>query len=133
MVRIVIALVLLAHAIGHVLGPLQVLRISTVNPEWHGDSWLLSGLGTSVSQIAGLAIWIAALVGFVAVAAVVMGWLPAEWWAPLAIGSSVVSLMGIVLFPAAFPTFSTIGAVVVDVAVLLGVFWLNWSPAALAD
>jgi hypothetical protein len=133
MLRVLVALVLLAHGIGHVLGPLQVLRISTVNPEWHGDSWLLSGLGTTATQLAGLFIWFVALAGFVAVAAVVMGWLPADWWAPLAIGSSVVSLIGIGLFPTAFPTFSTIGAVAIDVVVVIAVTWLSWTPAALSD
>ena len=65
-------------------------------------------------------------------AGVVMGWLPAGWWAPLAVIASVASISGIVLFPTAFPTFSTLGALAVDGAVLLGVLWYHWVPGDLA-
>lgn len=132
MVKIVIAVVLLAHGIGHVLGPLQVAKVAQVNPTWTGDSWLLTGVaGQTVSNVIGLVLWVAAMVGFVAAAAVVMGWLPASWWVPLAVGSSVVSLLAIALFPNAFPLTSTVGAVVVDVVVLAAVVVLKWAPTAL--
>ena len=132
MIKIVIAVVLLAHGIGHVLGPLQVLKVTQVNPTWAGDSWLLTGVaGQTMSNIIGLVLWIGALVGFVAAAAVVMGWLPASWWVPLAVGSSIASLVAIALFPTAFPTTSTVGAAVVDVGVLVAVIGLKWTPAAL--
>ena len=132
MVKIVIAVVLLAHGIGHVLGPLQVAKVAHVNPTWTGDSWLLTGVtGQTVSNVIGLVLWVTAMVGFVAAAAVVMGWLPASWWVPLAVGSSVVSLLAIALFPNAFPLTSTLGAVVIDVAVLAAVVVLKWAPTAL--
>ena len=132
MLKIAIGLVLLAHGIGHSMGILQVLKVATVNPVWHGDSWLLTGpAGTSVSTAVGVVVWAASIVGFAALAAVVVGWLPATWWQPLAIGSSVISLIGLLLFPTAFPTFSTIGALVVDAAVLAAVFAFHWGPADL--
>jgi hypothetical protein len=131
MLKIVLALVLFAHGIGHVMGPLQVFNVATVNPQWHGDSWLLSGLGSSAAQIVGLLLWSIAMIGFIVLAAVVMGWLPLDWWAPLAVVSSVASLGGLALFPSAFPVFSTIGALLVDVAVLVAVLWFHWSPAEL--
>ncbi|HET9082983.1 MAG TPA: hypothetical protein VFN41_01165 [Candidatus Limnocylindrales bacterium] len=132
MVKIVVAVVLFAHGIGHVLGPLQVVKVAQVNPTWAGDSWLLTSVaGQTASNVVGLVLWLAAMVGFVASAAVVMGWLPASWWVPLAVGSSVVSLVAIALFPAAFPPTSTIGAVIVDIAVLVAVLGLKWAPTAL--
>lgn len=132
MVKIVVAVVLFAHGIGHVLGPLQVAKVAQVNPTWAGDSWLLTSVaGQTASNVVGLVLWVAAMVGFVASAAVVMGWLPASWWVPLAVGSSVVSLVAIALFPAAFPPTSTIGAVIVDIAVLVAVLGLKWAPTAL--
>jgi hypothetical protein len=132
MVKILIAVVLLAHGIGHILGPLQVFKVATVNPAWAGDSWVLTGVtGQPISQAIGVILWTAALIGFAALAGVVVGWLPMAWWEPLAIGSSLVSLAAIVLFPVAFPTTSTIGAAVVDVAVLVAVFWFHWSPSQL--
>jgi hypothetical protein len=77
-------------------------------------------------------LWALAIFGFAALAAVVMGWLPGEWFQPLAIGSAVISLVGVLFFPMAFPVFSTIGAVAVDVAVLVAVLWMHWVPADLA-
>ena len=38
-----IALVLLAHGIGHSMGLLQIFNVASVNPQWNGDSWLLTG------------------------------------------------------------------------------------------
>ena len=91
MLRYVIALVLVAHGIGHSIGIMQSLRIATINPEWNGDSWLITGFaGTSVTQAVGVVVWTVALIGFVLAAAVVVGWLPETWWAPLAVGSSLL-------------------------------------------
>jgi hypothetical protein len=133
MLKFAIAAVLLAHGIGHSLGLLQVFKIATVDPSWAGDSWLLTGVaGQTLTQAVGLVLWSAALLGFVALAAVVMGQLPAAWWPPLAIASSALSLAAVALFPTAFPTVSTIGAIVVDVAVLVAVIAFRWSPAGLA-
>lgn len=134
MVKVVLALVLLAHGIGHSMGLLGVFNVARVNPAWNGDSWLLSGFaGTAVTHAAGVILWMAAMVGFAALAAVVMGWLPEAWFQPLAIGSAVASLAGVVLFPIAFPTFSTVGAVVVDLVVLAAATWLHWLPSDLAS
>jgi hypothetical protein len=95
MLKIVIALVLLGHGIGHSMGPLGLLKVATINPAWHGDSWLLTGpAGTTVTNVVGMALWSVALVGFALVAAVVIGWLPEAWWQPLAIVSSVASIAG---------------------------------------
>lgn len=133
MIKLVIAVVLLAHGIGHSMGILKVFNVATVNPAWQGDSWILSGFaGTAVTNAVGVALWTASIVGFAAVAAVVMGWLPASWWEPLAVASAVVSLVGLVLFPIAFPTVSSIGALAIDVAVLAAVLWFHWVPADLA-
>jgi hypothetical protein len=129
MVKLVIAVVLLAHGIGHSLGLLQMFDVATVNPAWRGDSWILSGpLGTTVTQAVGIVVWVGAIVGFGVAAAIAIGWLPAAWFEPVAIVSSVLSLMGIALFPMAFPTMSTIGALAVDVG-LLAALWLHWLPS----
>jgi hypothetical protein len=109
MLKIVIALILFAHGIGHSMGLLQTFRIATVNPAWNGESWLLTGVaGPTATQAIGAVLWGAALVGFVALGAVVLGWLPESFWTPLAVAASVMSLAGLVLFPIAFPTVSSI-------------------------
>ena len=38
MVKIAVAVLLLAHGIGHSMGLLQIARIATVNPGWDGRS-----------------------------------------------------------------------------------------------
>lgn len=129
MFKVVIALVLLAHGIGHSMGLLQIFKVASVNPQWNGDSWILTGpLGVTATQVIGGVVWTAAIIGFAALAGTVVGWLPAAWFQPLAIGSSVVSLAGLLLFPVAFPTFSTIGALAVDLAVLAATIWYGWLP-----
>jgi hypothetical protein len=133
MFKILIALVLLAHGIGHSMGLLQVFKVAPVNPNWHGDSWILSGLvGTTAAQAAGVALWTVAIVGFAGAAGAVIGWVPVSWWQPLAVVSAVASTAGLVFFPVAFPAFSTVGAFVVDAAVLVAVLWNHWAPADLA-
>jgi hypothetical protein len=132
MIKLAIAIVLFAHGIGHTMGPLQTFKVTVVNPAWSGDSWLLTNVaGQTVTVAIGVVLWAVALVGFIAAAAVVMGWLPEGWWAPLAIAASIASLVAIALFPSAFPIFSTIGAAIVDIGVLVAVVWLRWTPSAL--
>lgn len=131
--KVIIAVVLIAHGIGHSMGPLAMFKVATVNPAWHGDSWILTGVGgNGLTQVVGVVLWSVALVGFVAAGAVVLGWLPESWWVPLAVGSALASMAGLILFPVAFPLFSTVGALVVDVAVLVAVLWLDWVPSDLA-
>jgi hypothetical protein len=134
MFKLVIAIVLAAHGIGHVICILQVLKVGAPSPAWDGRSWILGDVaGTGVTGLIGLTLWTIAMVGFLAAAGVVLGWLPSDWWTPLAIIASVASVAGIVLFPSAFPTLSTIGALIVDVAVLVAVLWVRWTPADLAE
>ena len=133
MLKVIIALILVSHGIGHSMGLLQIFKIATVSPQWHGDSWLLSGLaGSTISSILAVSLWALAIVGFAALAAVVMGWLPEAWWVPLAIAASLASLAGLFLFPVAFPLFSTIGALAANVAVLVAVLWFQWVPSDMA-
>jgi hypothetical protein len=134
MLKLIIALVLLAHGIGHSMGLLQIFNVAVTNPAWRGESWLLgsSAGSTAVASVIGGIVWTASIVGFAALAAVVMGWLPDTWWAPLAVGSATVSLIGLLLFPLAFPTISSIGAFAVDAVVLVAVLWANWEPSELA-
>jgi hypothetical protein len=129
---IIIALVLLAHGIGHSMGLLQVFHVATVNPQWHGESWILGSSEAAIVQPVAIVTWSLAIIGFALLAAVVMGWLPATWWVPLAVASAVVSLLGIALFPTAFPVFSTLGAIAVNAVLLIAVVVYRWAPTGLA-
>ena len=58
-----IALVLLTHAIGHIMGILPAFGLSP-SPTWTSHSWLLSGLlGQSVANGVSTVIWLAATIG----------------------------------------------------------------------
>jgi len=129
MIGWLIALVLVAHGIGHSMGIVQAMNLATINPQWQGDSWLLSGaVGAGPTRAAGIVLWSVALVGFCALGASVVGWLPAAWFTPLAVVSAAASLVGLAAFPIAFPTFSSLGALAVDVAVLAAVAIWHWQP-----
>jgi hypothetical protein len=129
MLRIAIVLILFAHGIGHSMGLLQLFKLAVINPAWKGDSWLLAGTAAPVGAVLGFVVWTAAIIGFCAAAAILLGWLPAPWWQPVAVGASLVSLVGLFLFPTAFPTASSVGAFVVDAAVLIAVLWAKFGPA----
>jgi hypothetical protein len=130
MLKIIVGLILIGHGLGHSMGLLRVLNVATVNPAWRGDSWLLTGFaGPSATSAIGAALWTVAMVGFVLLGGIVLGWLPVAWWTPLAVGASVASLAGLLLFPIAFPIFSSVGAFAVNIAVLVAVLWYHWVPS----
>jgi hypothetical protein len=132
--QIVIAIVLAAHGIGHSLGlfPLVGLAPTAALPKWTGESWLLRGRASMPMRVVSGLLWLAAAVGFVLLAAVVMGWLPEAWWQPLAVAASAVSLVALVIFPSGFPTaVNLIGAAAVDIGVLVAVIAYSWAPSAL--
>ena len=131
--RIIIALVLFVHGIGHVMGILPILGFSTIET-WNTRSWLLTGLlGDTITRIIGFILFAAALIGFVGATLGLMDWLvPHEWWRPLATVSAVISLVAIALFRNAFVAFfpNKIGAIAVDAAVLIGLLLANWPTEA---
>lgn len=131
--RIVIAAVLFIHGIGHFMGMMPALRLASVKG-WNSRSWLLTPLiGEGASRILSAILFLAALVGFVASALGLLGWLvPHEWWRTLAVVSAVVSIVAIVVFWNAFVSLfpNKVGAIGVDIAVLVCLLWLNWPTKA---
>ena len=129
MIKLLVALVLFAHGVGHSLGLLQVFKVAAVNPQWDGTSWVLTGtIGTTAAQIVGVVTWTVAMVGFIVAAAAVLGWLPAAWFAPVAFVSSIASLAGLALFPLAFPTSADRRARGRHRDPVRGVVWMHWVP-----
>jgi hypothetical protein len=133
--RIVTAVVLFIHGIGHIMGVLPALQLVDVNG-WNSRSWLLTPiLGEAASRILSIILFLVALVGFVASALALLGWIvPHDWWRTLAVVSAVISVVTIVLFWNAFVSFfpNKVGALGVDIAVLVCLLVLNWpSEAAL--
>src|SRR5690349_12580668 len=84
-IKLVVAGVVRAHGRGRGLAQLPRAIGAQVEPSWPGDSWLRTGVtGQTSSNLIRRGLWIGAMAGFVAAAAVVMGWVPASWGAPLA-------------------------------------------------
>ncbi|HEX5579023.1 MAG TPA: hypothetical protein VFY43_05085 [Candidatus Limnocylindria bacterium] len=125
MLRLLIVLILVAHGIGHSIGVAGGWGANAWGGS--GESWLLSPvLGRSVGILEGL-VWLLPAIGFVAAGAAL--WLGWDAWRVLALASSVASLGAIALFPAQLPAFSAIAAVVVDVAVVVSLFVMEWPSA----
>jgi hypothetical protein len=135
-IKLIAAGVLLLHGLGHggALGALAWIRFRPGTPtgDWHAArSWLVPSLSADTATSLASAIWVASLVGFVVAAMSFWGLLiPDSVWRPLAVVSALVSIGGIALFFGTWPMFNTLAALAVNVAVLVAVLWLRWSPAA---
>ncbi len=131
--RLIIALVFFVHGVGHAMGIMPALGLSSVKG-WSSRSWLLTPLlGEAISRVISIVLFLAALVGFLAAALGLMGWLvPHDSWRTLAVASAVISLVAIALFWNAFVSFipNKLGAIVVDVATLVCLLVLNWPTEA---
>jgi hypothetical protein len=131
--RIIIALVFVVHGVGHSMGIIPAVRPVDVKG-WSSHSWLLTPLlGEAASRIISIILYLAALVGFLAAALGLMGWLvPHDTWRTLAVASAVISLVAIALFWNAFVSLipNKLGAFAVDVATLVCLLGLNWPSEA---
>ncbi len=131
MLRSAIAVVFIAHGLGHALGllPLVGLRLSRTHAT---TSWLLTDrLGATATRGVGLTLWLVALIGFVAAGLGLFDWLvPRDFWEPLAIAAASVSLVAIASYWDGLPFFipNKVGAIAVDLAVLVYLLWLHWPP-----
>lgn len=131
--RIIIAAVLFIHGIGHFMGVIPAMQLVNVKG-WNSRSWLLTPLiGEATSRVLSAVLFMVALVGFIASAMALLGWLvPHKWWQTLAIVSAVLSLITIVLFWNAFVSLipNKVGALGVDIAVVVCLLMLNWPAEA---
>jgi hypothetical protein len=136
LVRVIVAVVLLVHGAGHVLGVLPAFGITLGRTQAAG-SWLFTdGTGVAGGREMGFVLWAVTLVGFVAAGLALLGWLlPQSWWQGLAIASAVLSTLVVAAFwwglPFLFP--HKLGAMAVNAAVFVCLLWLRWPPQLLAD
>ncbi|MBN1991412.1 MAG: hypothetical protein JW953_01820 [Anaerolineae bacterium] len=139
--RILIAGVLAFHGVGHAMGIIPALQLPFFEGQtgawaknWSSRSWLLTPLlGEATSRFLSIILFAVPLIGFIAAALGLMGWLvPYEWWRLLAIVSAVISLVALALFWKAFIYLfpHKVGAIAVNVAVLVCLFWANWPSEA---
>jgi hypothetical protein len=129
-VRIVLALVVFAHGVGHVLFLGPVLGLGA----WAGQtghSWVLTGVvGDGVARAVATVLWSAVIVLFVAgVAGFLAG---ADWWRATTIAAAALSVGGIVLYWDGLATTNAIFALVTDAVILGGLLVAHWPSSELA-
>jgi hypothetical protein len=127
LLRAVLAIVVLAHGIGHVLfAPMaySAMRIPT-----SGQSWLLTGfLGKGLTDVLATAAALGLVVAF-SVAAYGL-FTQAAWWRGLLVVASILSIGLIALFWDGLPTSSAFFAIAFDVLVLVALLVLRWPSEA---
>jgi hypothetical protein len=121
--RIVLALVVGAHGIGHLL--FLVPLLGTADWGQSSRSWLL-GSGWPSKGLGSL-LWIVVIAGFIGVAIGIFS--ESEWWRPLAIAASMVSAVGLLLFWARPVSSPVVSALVFNMLVLGSLLIFHWPPA----
>jgi len=120
MLRAVLALVIGAHGIGHILFLVPLLGIA----DWGQStrSWLLTG--ESSARLIGSILWVVATIGFCV--AVFGLWSQLSWWRNVAIVAAIVSTIGLVLFWANPVSSSAVFALAFNVIVLGALLLAHW-------
>ncbi len=116
MLRWLVAIVLLAHGIGHIIGFLE--SWTNVPAGFTSQPWLLSDgvtFESSLGRLFGL-LWLLALFAFLAATVGLLGNL--AWWRPLAIAAAVLSLLVIMPWWNTVTAGARWGAVLADLAIL---------------
>lgn len=127
--RILIALVLFVHGVGHIMGILPALGVGRSVESWTLRSGLLSNLiGETAGQWVGVVLFALGFLGFIAATLALLDVLiPYDTWRTLAIVSAVISLVSLLLYWNAFVTLlNKGGAVLVNIAVLVCLLILHW-------
>ncbi|MBZ0280191.1 MAG: hypothetical protein K8L97_05590 [Anaerolineae bacterium] len=120
MLRAVLALVIGAHGIGHILFLVPLLGIA----DWgqSARSWLLTG--ESSARLVGSLLWVVATIGFCV--AVFGLWSQLPWWRSVAIGASIVSTVGLILFWVNPVSSSAVFALAFNLIVLGALLLAHW-------
>lgn len=118
--RLVLALVVGAHGLGHILFLVPLLGVADWGQSNHswllGDGWLAKGLGS--------VIWLVVIVGFTAVAIGLFQ--STNWWRAVALGAASVSSLGLFIFWTAPANSPVISALVFNLLVLGSLLIWHW-------
>jgi hypothetical protein len=130
--RIIAALVLMAHGLGHALGILAGME-AKLSPNHSLHSWLFTGLlGNSFSRFLGILLSSLGILAFFATGFSLMGWVfPVEWWKSFGVIAALISLFLLLFYwnflPFLFP--NKIGALLINLWLLLSIIWWHWPTA----
>jgi hypothetical protein len=127
--RWLIAVLLLAHGIGHVL--FMPILAPGLRLDATGQSWLLDPIvGGGASKLVASVVGALALAAFVAAAGGVL--LQAGWWRPLAIAAAVGSACLVVALWGGIQGSSAFFALAFDAVVLFALVVARWPSESLA-
>jgi hypothetical protein len=120
MLRNILAIVLVAHGIGHILFLVPLLGIA----DWgqSTQSWLFKG--EILTRLIGSLLWLAAIIGF-CVAAYAL-WNQLSWWSSAAAVASIASALGLIVFWANPASSSAFFAFAFNIAVIGLSFAAEW-------
>ena len=129
LLRMVVAIILMAHGLGHALTlfPLFGVRLS----DSHSSASSLLGEGVPPTVASGLCVILngGTLLLFLLAGLALAGWgVPRELWERLALLAAGISLLGLVLFWNAYPFLfpNKVGLILVDLWAVASVLWLRW-------
>jgi hypothetical protein len=124
MLRLILAVILIAHGLGHIMGFLAAW--TNVPMGFTDRSWLLS-TGVTVQSALGKAFGLLWLVALVALVGAGLGvWLRADWWPTLAIVGSVISLLAILPWWNTVAPSPRIWASLVDIVTIAVLLVPSW-------
>jgi hypothetical protein len=126
--RIVMAVFLFIHAVGHAQGVIAATGVLN-SKRWNAHSWLFDNLlGQRASHKLAMVLFAVCVLGFLATAFSFLGvGVPHSWWRSLAVIFAVPSLASLVFYWDAFAQlFNKAGALLVDGWILVGVLALGW-------
>jgi len=130
--RIIFAIILFVHAVGHMQGVICSLGI--FNTEfWHPRSWLFDKLlREKSSRILALVLWGLSVLGLLAAAFAFFGiGISHGTWRTLAILAAIPSSLGLIFYwDSMAMIFNKLGAVGVNAWILIGLVFLNWPSEA---
>lgn len=124
--RVVLAILVGAHGIGHILFLMPL--VSSTSWGQAAQSWLLGDGG--LAKGVGVLIWLVALVGFLVAAFGIFR--ETDWWQTAAVVSTAVSTLGLILFWSKPVTSPAISALVFNLIILVSLLVFHW-PAAQAS
>lgn len=126
--RAILALVIAAHGVGHVLLLAPCLGIA----QWgqSARSWLLTGtLGDVPTRLIGGILWLVVIAGFLAAG---IGLLSQHaWWRTLAVASAAISLLALFLFARGGDAQPLLSAAAMDLVVLVALLLVRWPSVGL--
>lgn len=117
MTKLIVAVVLIAHGIGHVMAP----QAAFVPPGAFPRTAHMVATGMTITSDGGRLLsllWILPFVGFLA--GTYGLWAGTEWWRPVLVASAAFSIVAVLPWWGVMPVFSYLGALAVDVIVLVG-------------